>query len=126
MVLTKDELLAALQYEVRLILHLASKVIPEQADYRPSAQQRSTIELLRYLTVMAPVQTRVVRSDKHDNASFGAEWTPAEEASKNLTLAEAVAKLEALPALFTEQIGSCTDEELRVPINMFGIEGTRG
>ena len=49
MVLTKDELIAALQKEVRILLHLTSKIDRAQLDYRPSAKQRSTLELLRYL-----------------------------------------------------------------------------
>ena len=54
MVLTKSELVALLQKEVRLLLHLTSKIEPAALDYRPTPKQRSTIELLRYLTTMAP------------------------------------------------------------------------
>ena len=53
-VLTKDELIAALQKEVRILLHLVDKIDRAQLDYRPTAKQRSTIELLRYLSVMGP------------------------------------------------------------------------
>ena len=42
MVLTKDELVGSLKNEVRIVLHLASKL-----DYRPSATQRGTLELPR-------------------------------------------------------------------------------
>src|SRR5262245_9212406 len=54
MVLTKQELIGSLQHEVRILVHLASKVKPEMIDYRPTTKQRTTIELLRYLTVMGP------------------------------------------------------------------------
>ena len=54
MVLTKEELISSLQNEVRILLHLASKVDRNQLDYRPTPKQRSTIELLRYLTIMGP------------------------------------------------------------------------
>jgi len=50
MVLTKRELVAALHNEVRILLHLAGKVDRTQLHYRPTPKQRSTIELLRYLT----------------------------------------------------------------------------
>lgn len=53
MVLTKSELIESLQHEVRILLHLAGKVDRAQLDYRPTPKQRSTIELLQYLTVMA-------------------------------------------------------------------------
>ncbi len=45
MVLTKTELIASLQHEVRILTHLCSKVRPEMLDYRPTPKQRSTIEL---------------------------------------------------------------------------------
>ena len=54
MVLTKFELITLLQKEVRVLLHLVSKVDSTMLDYRPTPKQRSTIELLRYLTNMGP------------------------------------------------------------------------
>ena len=47
MVLTKAELIASLQNEVRILLHLASKIDRAQLDYRPTPKQRSTIELVK-------------------------------------------------------------------------------
>ena len=52
MVLTKAELITALQNEVRILLHLAGKVDRTKLDYRPTPKQRSTIELLRYMAMM--------------------------------------------------------------------------
>ena len=51
MVLTRQEVIIALQNEVRLVLHLASKIEPRMLDYRPSAKQRSLLELMHYLVV---------------------------------------------------------------------------
>ena len=48
MVLTKSELIASLQNEVRILLHLASKIDRGMLDYRPTPKQRSIIELLQY------------------------------------------------------------------------------
>ena len=62
MVLTKPELIRLLQNEVRILLHLASKIEPAVIDYRPTPRQRSTIELLRYLSIMGP---QLVRAAKH-------------------------------------------------------------
>ena len=49
MVLTKTELIASLRNEVRILLHLAGKIDPAALEYRPTAKQRSTFELLKYL-----------------------------------------------------------------------------
>lgn len=45
MVLTKPELITALQNEVRILLHLAGKVDRTAIDFRPTAKQRTTPEL---------------------------------------------------------------------------------
>jgi hypothetical protein len=63
MVLTKDELIASLQHEVRVLLHLASKVDPAKLEYRPTSKQRSLLELLQYLTIMAPIHIRGIKAD---------------------------------------------------------------
>ena len=55
MVLTKTELIDMLQNEVHILLHLITKIDPAAVDYRPTEKQRSTIELLRYLSLMGPV-----------------------------------------------------------------------
>ena len=68
MVLTKPELIASLQNEVRILLHLASKVDDRSRDYRPTAKQRSTTELLQYLTIMGPALIEAAANGKFDPA----------------------------------------------------------
>ena len=57
MVMTKPELIASLQNEVRILLHLAGKFEPGMRDYRPTPTQRSAFELLQYLSIMGPVDS---------------------------------------------------------------------
>src|SRR5580765_6013879 len=66
MVLTKSELIASLQGEVRILLHLAGKVDRAMLDYRPTPKQRSTLELLRYLSIMGPTFVRYTMSGSQD------------------------------------------------------------
>jgi hypothetical protein len=54
MALTKQELISALQDEVRILLHLIGKIDKMKIDYRPTAKQRSFLELLQYLAIMGP------------------------------------------------------------------------
>ena len=49
--ITKDQLAAAMLRECDICIHLASKLPVGAADYRPSGTQRSTVELLRYLSI---------------------------------------------------------------------------
>src|SRR6266487_1405633 len=51
MVLTTSELVAMLQQEVRILLHLAGKVDPSMLGYRPTPKQRSTLELMQYMAI---------------------------------------------------------------------------
>ena len=79
MILTKYELIASLQKEVRILLHLASKIDQTALDYRPTPKQRSTIELLRYFTNMGPTLVRYAKGQPMD-ASAMAEAIQAAEA----------------------------------------------
>src|SRR5215218_5434369 len=77
MVLTKAELIASLQNEVRILLHLASKVEPEMRDYRPTPKQRSPLELLQYLSIMGPELIKATKA-----GAFNVEaWTVAQTAA---------------------------------------------
>ena len=58
--LNQDELIAILENEVRLLLHLISKIEPRMLDYRPTPKQRSVLELLRYLATFPPVVLRTI------------------------------------------------------------------
>ncbi|MHC5012743.1 MAG: hypothetical protein ACYTG6_17650 [Planctomycetota bacterium] len=55
--ITKEQLLASMRHETNVIKHLATKVPPDAYDYRPTPGQRSTLELMRYMTSMAVVPT---------------------------------------------------------------------
>ena len=75
MVLTKEELIASLQNEVRILLHLAGKIDRNKLDYRPTPKQRSTMELLQYLVVMGPMLIRAIKP-AHLTARHGAPLSP--------------------------------------------------
>ena len=49
--ISKDALAAGMMHECDVILHLYEKLSPAAFAYRPSESQRSTLELLRYLSI---------------------------------------------------------------------------
>jgi hypothetical protein len=49
--ITKDQLAASMLHECDIIEHLYRKLPHDSLDYRPSASQRSTLELLRYVAM---------------------------------------------------------------------------
>ena len=60
-------------------------------DYRPTPKQRSTIELLQYLSFMGPELIRAIRAGRFD----GDVWTAAEQRASALSFEGTVAAIEA-------------------------------
>ena len=121
MVMTKEELLATLQHEIHILQHLASKLDPAMLDYRPTPKQRSTLELLRYLSFMGP---EILKSIKR--GSFDASWSAAVSAAEGLTFEQAMAAIGAQRELYSQLLSDVTDEQLRSEITMIGRTASRG
>lgn len=122
MVLTKSELLASLQNEVRILLHLASKVDRAQLDYRPTPKQRSTIELLRYLSMMGPALVEGIKAGLFDPDV----WTEAERASEMQDFDQTLAAIARHTDRYASLLAGLSDTDLRAEIEMFGDTATRG
>jgi hypothetical protein len=122
MVLTKSELIGSLQHEVGILLHLSSKIDRDALDYRPTAKQRSTIELLQYLSVMGPELIRAAKAGAFDVSV----WTAAEEAAKARDFDQTVAAISAQRKVYANLLEDVTDADFRTPITMFGSPTTRG
>lgn len=122
MVLTKQELIEQLQQEVRILVHLCGKVTPGMLEYRPTPKQRSTIELLRYLSVMGPVLVASIKA-----GSFLAERWAEEEAKAAAMEFDAVVRcLESQAGFYADALNGFSDEELRGEIELFGSKRRRG
>jgi len=126
MVLTKDELIAAFQKEVQIFVHLISKVDPAKIEYRPSAKQRSVLELVRYMTIMAPAMIESIKGGDFSREAMGAIWGTRETASKAMNWEQAVAAVGRQSDEITRDVGGWTDAEFRSEISMFGQVMTRG
>jgi hypothetical protein len=126
MVLTKEELIAALQDEVRILVHLTGKVDPAEVDYRPTAKQRSTLELLQYLAIMGPTLLTVFKTGKFDRETLSAIFGPAVAKSKTMNLQEASAAIQEQSGEYTRLLADWTDADFRAAIDVFGRKTTRG
>jgi hypothetical protein len=122
MVLTKQELIGSLQNEVRILVHLCGKVKPEMLDYRPTPKQRSTIELLRYLTVMGRVLVPSIKA----GTFLVDEWNAADAKAKAMDFAAIVKDLESQGDFYAKAVGELSDEEMRGEVEMFGMKNKRG
>ena len=123
MVLTKFELITLLQKEVRVLLHLVSKIDSAMLDYRPTPKQRSTIELLRYLTNMGPTLVRYAKGQPLDAAAMA----QAIETANARDFDETVAALAAHANVYVQLLGDMSDEDFRGETAGFdGLPVTRG
>jgi hypothetical protein len=122
MVLTKSELLASLKNEVRILLHLAGKIDRTHIDYRPTEKQRSTLELLRYLSVMGPMLIRMANG----HADFAA-WSAAQKEADTRDFDQTVATIASHAQMYETLLAGMTDDAFRVEVNDFdGSKTSRG
>jgi hypothetical protein len=122
MVLTKSELLSSLQNEVHILLHLATKIDRAKLDYRPTPKQRSTLELLRYLSMMGPVLIEAANAGAFDPAA----WTVAEEAANARDFDQTLAVIAAQTNRYATLLARVSDADLRGEIEMFGSRSSLG
>src|SRR5215208_7527378 len=122
MVLTKSELIRSLQHEVHVLLHLAAKIDRAKLDYRPTPKQRSTFELLKYLSCMGPAMVEAANAGGFDAAAWGAATAAAEARDFDQTLSAIAAQGDA----YASQLGAMSDADFRVEIEMFGRRTSRG
>jgi hypothetical protein len=122
MVLTKAELVSSLQKEVRILLHLASKIDRSKLDYRPTPKQRSTLELLKYLTIMGPSLVAAAKTGAFDPAA----WTAAEQAASARDFDQTLAAIAAQSETYAALIGGMSDADFRTEVEIFGSRTSRG
>jgi hypothetical protein len=122
LVLTKPELITALQNEVRILLHLAGKIDRTTLDYRPTPKQRSTIEMLRYLSIMGPFLVQAARTG-WDPEAWGAAAKDAEARNFDETLKVIAGHAQT----YATQIDAMSDADLRSEMDGFdGKKVSRG
>ena len=122
MVLTKAELIDSLKNEVRILLHLAGKIDRAHYDYRPTPKQRSTLELVRYLTIMGPELVRAAKAGAFDVPT----WTAAEKTAAPRDFDQSLAAIAEQPNTYAALLADVSEADLRAEITMFGAKSTRG
>lgn len=126
MVLSRDELIRTLEHEIGIILHLASKVRPNDLDYRPTPKQRSTLELLQYLVIVAPIHLEAALRAAFDLAAWETAWRTGQLSAKAMDLEQVKAAITTQPALFRELLGGLEQADFSAEIEMFGAKASRG
>jgi hypothetical protein len=126
MVLTKDELIASLKNEVRIFVHLAGKVDKSMLDYRPTPKQRSTLELVQYIAIMAPAQIVSIKSGDFSREAMMATWGSAEAAAKAMNFEQAVAAIQKQSDELATMLNGWNEADYRGEVDLFGQKNSRG
>jgi hypothetical protein len=121
MILTKEELIGSLQNEVRIFLHLAGKIDRDKLDYRPTPKQRSTLDLLRYMSIMSPTLLVSIKAGAFD----GAAQQIARQEADSKEFDELLASIGKQSAGCAEILAECSDADFRGEIEMFGRKASR-
>ena len=122
MVLTRDELRRSLQHEIKILRHLAGKLEPAMLDYRPTPKQRSTLELLRYLSAMAPGLLEVAATGTFSPPA----WTVHEKAAAGRDFEQTLAAITAQGDEFGRLEARWSDADMRAEIAPWGEVTSRG
>ncbi len=112
--LTKDQLLASMRHETKIIKHIGAKITPDLLEWRPTPGQRSVEELLKYLTVSAEVPCVNLFTNNWDHA----EATSARAESVTLdTFGDAMdAQMSRLDELIREvDVASALETDATLP-----------
>ena len=121
--LVECELIASLQHEVLILLHLAGKIDRAKLDYRPTPKQRSTIELLKYLSMMGPTLVRYALADTPDPAL----WTTAAAAAEARDFDQTLAAIAEHTDAYARLLANVSDADFRAEVSGFdGNKTTRG
>ena len=113
---SKESFWKSVQNEIRIIKHLATKVPSGKFDYKPSEAQRSTLELMQYLSACGSTTMKAILTENknsyEDYTDFKASVTPENFAEK----------MDAQEADMKEMFAKFTDEDLQ---KVFDYYGTR-
>lgn len=110
---TKENLMNALSNEFRIIKHLAEKIPADTERYKPTEKQRTTLELLQYLSMIFVSCAKYIKDA--DMGIFKEE----SEKSVNVTIANFAESMDAQEAEVKEIMNQFTDEDLETMFDMF-------
>lgn len=111
---TKEDFIKSLDNEVRIIKHLGTKVTPEMLDYRPSPAQRSTLELMQYISAVGSgVMKSVLDGDTKS-------WSEYDEFRKSVNLENFSEKMDAELADMKANFAKFSDTDFSKEADFYG------
>ena len=89
-------------------------------DYRPTPKQRSTLELVQYMAIMAPAQIVSIKSGDFSRQAMMATWGAAEAASKAMSFEQAVAAIQKQSDELATMLNGWSEADFRGEVDLFG------
>lgn len=114
--ITKAEYMKSLDKEFAIIRHLASKLTEVELAYKPTDGQRSTQELLEYLSYVFMATVKILQNgDQSIYKDFS-------EKAKGITLAEFDTRMQEQEATVRDLIEGMSDEDLAAEVDLWGVQ----
>lgn len=121
MIYTKENLIDSITNEFRIIKHLAEKIPAETEGYKPTEGQRTTLELLQYLSSIFGMATKVIHAGTMD------AYKTIPNLAHETTMANFAEKMDAQLIDIKATLDLFTDEDLASVINLYGMgDKTKG
>lgn len=121
MIYTKENLVQSIQNEFRIIKHLWEKIPTGTEGYKPTEGQRTTLELLQYLSAIFANATHVIyegNTDAYKTAPLKAEDT---------TMENFPSTMDAQLAVWKGMMEKFDDAQMNTVINIYGMgDKTKG
>jgi len=104
--ITRDQLLSSMRHETDVVKHLATRLPPGKLDWRPTPKQRSTLELMQYLTTCGSMGVKAMIHGNWDHADA------LESAATKVTPATFAAAMDAQMADLEKDIRAIPEKDL--------------
>lgn len=113
---TKENLKASITHEINVIKHLFTKIPEGQMGYKPTEKQRTTLELLKYLSAVTPATIGMVYA-ADPQVFMDAQKT----ATETVTAENFLEKLDGGAQDAMVILDKFTDDDLNTVVNIFGM-----
>lgn len=117
--ITKQQYEESLLHEVKVIKHLATKILPGTLDYRPTEKQRSILELMQYLSHIGTTLLELIILENREvlssSGAYAAETTPENFAER----------MDAQAKKIQDLLASMNDADITKEFDMWGSGHTQ-
>jgi hypothetical protein len=113
---TKENFEKSFKNEIRIIKHLATKVPEGMGDYRPSPAQRSTLELMQYLSGCGASTMKAILTG--DSKTY----TDYNDHKASVTLENFAEKMDFQEKQMTQMFAQFKDEDFTKEVDFYGVK----